>query len=271
MHNQAPPSPWRCRFRISVRAFIVLVLLTGAGLGWLVHSARVQRDVVAAISKAHGRVYYQWQYKEGVSSYYWEGEPWAPRWLVDHLGVDYFGHVVAVDHGGWVNHAGTFSDADMVPVGHLTGLVELWLLASSVTNAGLAHLNKLTHLENVHLYGSEVSDAGLIHLRGLSRLKKLCLAQSRVTDAGLVHLEGLTNLRELDLSSTRVSDAGLVHLRGLANLQTLKLSSTRVTDAELEHLKGLSRLRSLDLEDAPCTEAGARGLQGAIPGLSITH
>jgi hypothetical protein len=213
MPDQGPPRSWRNRLRIRVRAFFVLVLFVGSGLGWMVHNARVQRDVVAAIRKARGSTYYEWQYKQGVSSAYWTGEPWGPKWLVKQLGVDYFGRVVAVQHGGWVSHSGMFSDEDMVQVGRLGGLVELWLIESSVTDAGLAHLKGLTGLERIFLHGSQVTDAGLVHLTRLTRLKELCLDESEVTDAGLARLTRLPSLRTLDVTRTRVTNAGLKHFQ----------------------------------------------------------
>jgi hypothetical protein len=50
--------PWRRFLRFSVRGMIVLVLVIGAGLGWIVRNAHIQRDAVAAIKSAGGRVYY---------------------------------------------------------------------------------------------------------------------------------------------------------------------------------------------------------------------
>ena len=47
-------SSCRRRLRLSVRALMVLVLITGGGLGWLVYSARIQRDAIAAIQR--GRI-----------------------------------------------------------------------------------------------------------------------------------------------------------------------------------------------------------------------
>src|SRR6516165_8790615 len=86
--NRSPRS-WRRFLRFGVRGLIVLVLVIGAGLGWIVRQAHIQRDAVAAIKHAGGSVKYDWEY---VS----KGNPWAPRWLVDWLGVDFFGHVTEV-------------------------------------------------------------------------------------------------------------------------------------------------------------------------------
>ena len=50
--------PWRRYPRFSVRGLISVVLLIGIGLDWWIHRARVQRDAVAAIRRAHGSVRY---------------------------------------------------------------------------------------------------------------------------------------------------------------------------------------------------------------------
>jgi hypothetical protein len=48
--------PWQRFLRFSVRGLIVVVLVIGVWLGWLVRSARIQREAVAAIRIAGGNV-----------------------------------------------------------------------------------------------------------------------------------------------------------------------------------------------------------------------
>jgi hypothetical protein len=43
---------WQRFLRLRVRGLIVVMLVMGAGLGWLVRTARVQRDAVAAIENS---------------------------------------------------------------------------------------------------------------------------------------------------------------------------------------------------------------------------
>jgi internalin A len=220
--DQANPAsrPWRRFLRLSVRGMIVIVVVMGAGLGWLVRSARIQREAVAAIHKAGGRAYYGWTWSEGIFDL--GGKPWAPRYLVDLIGVDYFGHVTMVVLDD--NEAAT--DATIEQVGRLT---ELWRLI---------------------LRESSVDDASLVHLKGLSDLKLLELG------GGLADLSGLTGLTELNLWETQVSDAGLAHLKGLANLTNLGLSGTQITDSGLTHLKGLPKLSELNLGNTKASDAG---------------
>jgi hypothetical protein len=86
--------PWRRFLRFSVRGLIVLVLVIGVGLGWIVRSAYIQRDAVAAVKKAGGSVSYDREPSDGDNAL--AGSPWTPRWLVDFVGVDYFGAVTDV-------------------------------------------------------------------------------------------------------------------------------------------------------------------------------
>ncbi len=263
-HARPVSRPWRRFLRVSVRGMIVLVIVVGAGLGWIVRRAHIQRDAVAAIRKAGGALAYSWDPKNGFAS---AGPTWAPGWLLRLSGADFFGHVAAVNLRGSLEQA----DATLVEVGRLNQLQRLWLDDASVTDAGLVHLEGLTTLSFLTLQDTQITDAGLVHLKRLTNLSALELNGTQVTDAGLVHLKGLTNLIRLSLSRTRVTDAGLVHLKRLTNLSTLELNGTQVTDAGLVHLKGLTNLTTLELAGTQVTDAGVKEIQEALPKLKITR
>jgi len=162
---------------------MVLVLALGGGFGWVVHQAQEQRDAVAAIKKAGGDVVYDWQ-KKLVR----EPGPWAPKWLVDRIGVDYFGNVVEV----WLAGPRIQGAEDALAyVGHLRRLEALWLGPPTMTDAGLAHLEGLTNLKlmNISLSGTRVTDTGLVHLKGLECLEGLDLRGTSVTGAGVSELK----------------------------------------------------------------------------------
>jgi internalin A len=183
------PHPWRRYLRFSVRGLIVVVLVIGAWLGWMVEGAHIQRDVAARIRKAGGSVVYEWDWRDGNSNPV--GKPWAPRWLVDLIGVDYFGRVTMVQFSS----VASATDASLADVGHLSGLQYLGVLSPSITDAGLARLKTLRKLSRLYIDSSQVTDAGLAHLKGLNELSVLSLRGTQVTDAGLEHLKGLTNSR----------------------------------------------------------------------------
>jgi hypothetical protein len=96
-----------------------LILAIGGWLGWIVHSARVQRDAVAAIEKLKGTARYDWERRNGVNIP--GGRPMWPKWLVDRIGIDYFGHVTQVR----LVATPELSESDLIHVSHLSGLEEL--------------------------------------------------------------------------------------------------------------------------------------------------
>ena len=134
------------RVRWTVRNLMIFVLILGGGIGWVVHRARDQRDAVAAIQAAGGEVIYDWERNEGW--YNSGGTPIWPRWLVDRLGVDYFGNVVGVEM--FVG-----SDAELVAIGRLSRLETISLNGSRVTDAGLRHLAGLSHFRHLLARGCE--------------------------------------------------------------------------------------------------------------------
>ena len=251
MTDQAKPAsrPWLRFLRFSVRGMIVLVLVIGGWLGWLVRSARIQREAVAAIERAGGSVEYDWRWKKSRTS--WDGEPLEPIWLVKTMGVDYFAHAsrAILEANG--------TDQDLAQVGRLPSLAAVALVESKVTDAGLRHMRGLTNLSDLQLFfTNQITDAGLEHLKGLKSLSQLELMGTQVTDAGLLHIKGFTRLTVLDLEQTRVTDAGLAQLREFTNLSRLNVSLTKVTDAGLVHLRGLTKLASLDLGGTEVTDSG---------------
>jgi hypothetical protein len=181
--------PWRRYLHLSLRSLLALVLVWGIWLGWIVHCAQVQREAVAAIERAGGEVRYDWQWKDNAPVH---GKPWGPKWLVDRVGIDYFGHVTLVN----LVHRGPERESVLSHVGRLGRLQELCVHSSSVTDAGLARIRELKNLRRLILYRTQVTDAGLVYLKGLTNLSELYLNQTRVTDVGVRTLqETLPKLR----------------------------------------------------------------------------
>jgi len=154
--------------------------------------------------------------------------------------------------------------ADWMP--HLKGLPALWSLSFQrhfrTTDAHMAFLKDLTGLRELRIEQSRISDAGLANLEGLRDLVSLSLSyDAKVTDAGLAHLRGLTKIRDLDLSRTGISDSGLRELKDMQGLQRLDLTRTRITDDGLVLLKDLRMLRTLRCAETKVTGAGELALQ----------
>jgi len=206
---------WHRYLRFSMRGLIVLVLVTGGGLGWFVRSARDQYAAVKAIEAARGNVSYQWEWKNG--RYIPDGAPWWPKWLSDRIGIEYLASVTCVQF--FFN----CTDKELVHLGRLNQVDTLSLPGTRITDAGLAHLEGLSRLHTLNLWGNQVTDAGLVHLRGLSRLSWLCLDQTAISDVGLKQLASLRNLETLSVERTRVTEAGVKELqRALPGLRIIR-------------------------------------------------
>jgi hypothetical protein len=266
---KTPNAHHRLRFvRFSLRGLIVAVLVIGGWMGWLVRSARVQRQAVAAIEQAGGHVYYDWERNDGRPIP--NGKPLWPKWLVHSLGVDYFGNIDTIflcDSGAGRNRDAL--ESALAHVSHLRRLKFLCLDRSYVSEEGMKHLEGLTSLQKLSLNSADVGDAELAHVKALSGLRSLYIQGTRISDTGLRHLAGLTYLRRLSIGGTGVSDAGLVHIGKLTNLQFLSLVDVKITDVGLEHLKGLSGLNMLSLDQTRVTDAGTRRLQRVLPKAEI--
>jgi internalin A len=215
---------------------MVLVLVLGGWLSWIVHRARVQREAVAAIRQAGGQVGYD---SEGDMDVLPKRTIWAPRWLVDSLGIDYFSSVsyISFDKPG----------ADEI--------------------AGL--LARLPRLDGADFDESDLGDSGLARLQGLD-LHYLCLLQTKVTDAGVRHIRSLTNLEDLYLSSTSVGDAGMADLATLPKLLVLHVSETNVTDLGIKSIVKLPALKILDLRGTRMGDDGA-ALLASKTGLEVIN
>ena len=145
--------PWRRYLHLSLRAVLLLVLVLGSWLGWMARGVRVQREAVAAIERAGGWSAHEWEWEDGEKIR--NGRPWGPNWLVDLIGIDYFGSVAVV------------------------------VLPEAGSDAVLAHIGRLGRVQAVNLSMAPVTDAGVAHLQGLAQLRDLSLNGSGVTDAGL--------------------------------------------------------------------------------------
>jgi hypothetical protein len=109
-------------------------------------------------------------------------ELWAPKWLVDAIGIDYFDRVDSV--GFYGNGHAVCTDEALVHVERLPGLLFLSVDGGIVTDTGLTHVKGLTNLDELNLRSMQNTDAGLPDLKGLTKLYRLYLGGSQVTDAG---------------------------------------------------------------------------------------
>jgi hypothetical protein len=258
--NPIPPRRQRLRPRLSLRALMVVVLIIGGWLGWIVHRARVQREVVLAIKQAGGRVFYD---SESDVDTVPKRTIWAPRWLVESLGIDQFSSVSAV----WFNKPG----ADEV-AGHLARLPALDLVnfdESDLSDSGLSRLRGLD-LHYVSLFQTKVTDAGVRHVRAMTNLEDLGLSSTSIGDAAMAHVATLPKLAALSVSDTNVTDLGVRSIVKLPALKFLNLRGTRVGDEGAALLASKAGLEQVLLEDTHVSPPAIRALRAALPDAGIT-
>ncbi len=225
--SNRPAPNW---LRIVVRSLLLLALVVAVACGWLVSAMsakRPQKEAVASIRKAGGRVTYDYQRDWSDT----KSEPPAPTWLWKLLGPDLFANVSEVDAQG------KLGDASSKDLKGFTQLQKLGLDDCPITDAGLENLVGLTQLRTLDLRRTRISDAGLKHLEGLSKLQKLYLFGDAVTDAGMDSLAKLSQLDDLELSNTKVSEAALEKLKGSTHFRWMGLGTLGITDAGLRYLE----------------------------------
>ena len=128
-------------------------------------------------------------------------------------------------------------DGDLAHVVRLSGLRDLYLDHSFVTDAGIAVLGEMNSLETLSLTGTDITDGALAALAALPSLRRLDLTGTAITDEGLAFLASATALEELTLDRTAVTDAGVGLLTALPNLQRVSLNFTVVTDWSVSALR----------------------------------
>lgn len=162
-------------------------------------------------------------------------------------------------------------DKCMPHIAHLTGLRNLALDRTDITEKGLKYITKLYSLEYLGV-PYRVTDTGMAHIAALTSLKGIYFPrESRgVTNAGLRHLAKLTFLEEVYLAGERLGDAGLAHLRDLPRLKYLAMYGSGFTDKGMVHVKDMTSLRILSFNESlsRITDAGLAHISD-IPNLEL--
>jgi|GEM_PF-2142700 len=71
---------------------------------------------------------------------------------------------------------------------------------------------ELTGLQELWLTNTQISDAGLVKIAGLTALQALYLSSTKISDAGLAKIAGMTGLQALWLNNTQISDLRLLRV-----------------------------------------------------------
>jgi hypothetical protein len=283
--SQAPPARRR-GFRVSLRVFMLLVLVAGGWLGWKANKASRTRRAIAEIRRAGGIAYFDYQLDTtgNVSARFdirtgkivEDGQPPEPRWLQRILGPEYFHDVHAVTYGRGFLPAG--APERMIDFGALADLPEVHSLTLQLSGVGNSSLRRMPplprlrkfeiheprlgdegvswiascrELEEVRIGNGQAGDSTARRLGTLTGLKTLHHMSSQLTDHGVEALAGLTSLTNLELFGPNLGDRSLRAVGELRNLEILVLSRvTQATNAGFLPLGNLSRLRNLTLRGA---------------------
>ena len=262
--------PVRKGFVLSLRSAMLLVLLSGLWMGWRVNRANDQRRAVAAIRRAGGGISYDYQFSVSKGYRNPNGRPWAPAWLRNWLGDEFFQEVTSVQ---FLNRP--LTDRDLAPLASLDCLEEVAISGAPITDAGLKYVANLKELRTLHLWETTgITDAGIAHLSSLTKLQTLALYRCSITDASLVHLRTMENLEMLDLNKTGVMGPGLSHLDRMAKLKRLFTPTNRAGLAHIGRLHGLQELYAYDTRmptpsDGLTDLAGLKGLRVLILGDNL--
>ena len=219
---------------------MILVLVSGGGLGWVIHRARVQRDAVATIKHFGGGIAYSWQWSKGSPVFPRPKPPW-PDWVRRNLGPDFIDTVTyARLYGAQCN------DESLRAACRLPWLEELVVVNTSVTDAGAEDLRQLKNLRSLDLRLNRITSRPLRHIGEMSKLRELKLAMRLspvpMRDRDMAFLKRLTKLESLMLPSADLTDAWLVYIEDLKNLTSLQLYDMAITPEGLDHLKDLPNL-----------------------------
>ncbi len=169
---------------------------------------------MAAVTKAGGTVVYDYQYSD--DQFIPAGKPWAPGWLIELLGVEFFHDVLMV-----TRRSSRGSDVD----------------DAHAAMAAILTFDRLARLQFTDPPPGTMID-------GLDRLKALRVTLSQPAGDRPIRIGPLASVREISLDGPGVNDSLLGELAGLASLRDLRLQNTSVTGEALRSTAGPSGSRS---------------------------
>lgn len=138
-----------------------------------------------------------------------------------------------------------FSGAGLAHLADLPKLDRLTVAGSLAFNDdGMAAVAKLTGLQELRVWHTGVTDEGVKKLKGLKNLKSLYLGQrlsykppACPSDETLAILGGFSSLEALQLDEARLSLVALQRLKGLPGLKRLTLGGIDMPEGDVDRLK----------------------------------
>ncbi len=292
MTNLSAGRPRRRWLRLSLRGLMILVVVVGAGLGWVARTVRTQRAAIATVKAAGGWIMLDYHgqtvtYADARGNLVLKNEPIARAWLRRWLGDELFQDVrtvatmpgpVTPEFWAAVANFDRLHDLQLqnvtavapVPaaLGRLPELRFLHAFGPGLDDQAVAGLAKFTSVRTLNIGESSASDAAFASFAALKRLEDLSLMNCpNLTDDGLARLvAGLPALQRISLTGrTGLTSPIEVLARHRPNLESLQIQGPPIDDDDLAPIPGLTRLKVLQLEGPAITDAGLvhlRSLRG---------
>jgi hypothetical protein len=180
------------------------------------------------------------------------GEP--PEWAEDSMLASIFVTPTEVRF-----NSPAMDDAALERVSRRLGtLVQLALMETSVSDAGLRHLANMPKLEVLDLSGPHLTGSGLQWLGKLPRLRRLTLRNIPATGDDFAALKACTALEDVKLYGIPIGD-GLRHLP-CRRLRQLAIWDATLADADAPALGAMPNLVSVTMKSTQLNDAGAATL-----------
>jgi len=153
------------------------------------------------------------------------------------------------------------TDAEMAGIATLQTVNEMEIVATKLTDAGLASIARMRNLEVLHLEGTVMmTDEGLKVLATLPKLRHLRLS-GLFTDEGLARLSAAPCLKVMWLETPRATEEALCHLARIESLERLCVPwLDQITDRSIAHLRSMPNLRALGVGNAQRSDLGVAAL-----------
>ncbi|MBU6452140.1 MAG: hypothetical protein KGS72_10205 [Cyanobacteria bacterium REEB67] len=156
-----------------------------------------------------------------------------------------------------------YCDRAMPAISHLTGLLELNIDRSEVTDTGLKKIAGLTNLQHISAFLTPVRGEFLKDTTTLKKLRILELDSIGLKEDYLQHLPQYPDLVSLHLGHSHLSDKGLTYIAKCPKVEELDIGKNpAIDDQGLASLKNSKALRYLNIFDSAATPKGILALKG---------
>lgn len=155
------------------------------------------------------------------------------------------------------------SDRLMAGVGSLTGLRQITLTGSDVTDAGLKCLAKLPNLTKLEIASIQTNGSCFKGMSTLRHLNDLTISGDSIKLENVKFLAMLPELQSLQFDRACVNNAEVAYIGQCKELRSLDISlNPAVTDDSAKSLANLKHLETLNISGTSISLKGLTGLKG---------